>query len=624
MAGRRRPGPSVTRPPGRWRPSGEAEPVDLPPVEPGSAETATTAAADGLQPATGLPRRWYVVPLLVVGAAAIAHAVMGRLAGTSEPPVPRGAGGDERPPPGWERGAVGPLPSKVGYVSAWTGSEMVIWGGGPAPDGAAYNPSSRSWRRIPPAPFAAPTGAASAWTGFELLVWGGETGGPRAVPSGAGGAYDAAADVWRPLPPAPLSPRRPLAAAWTGDAFVIVGGTADSGEPLADGAAYDPRGNRWKPIAALPIAFRQAVAVWTGQEVVVFGTTAAEPATPAGVAWHPASDRWRTLPASPLTGSRVTAVWTGRELLAWDDMMRSAALEVVSGQWRALPDIPSVPGFCDPAGVVAGAVVFAETCGRGAVYDPAAGRWSTTTHPYFLSGQPVWTGRRLLWWTGAFRSSKDSIWMFSPLRPPGPEAAAGAPGPVPAAGAGERCGVELSGRTEPAQVRPGDDFVWVLSVANRSPCRLAQLSLNGFVSPTRFVRYWLVAEAPSASESMLHSFSAEGVDTGVVWPRAGTLEPGAVREFAVRGRLAPNSAPGRIEEDVDVTAVPDGRAAGDEVTARIRLAVTIAARPGPAAPAYPGAGGQPWGRGASAGSRPARRTSARLKNGTVQLVRQRR
>jgi len=297
------------------------------------------------------------------------------------------------------------------------------------------------------------------------------------------------------------------------------------------------------------------------------------------VTWHPASNRWRILPASPLAGSRVTAVWTGRELVAWDDGLRSATLEVVSGQWRALPDIPSTPGFCDPAGVVAGDVVFAETCGRGAIYDPAAARWTATTHPYFLSGQPVWTGRRLLWWTGAFRGSKDSIWMFTPVLP-GPAAAA-PPGPAPWAAGEQPCGVALSGRPEPAQVHPGEDFVWVLSVANHSPCRLARLSLNAFVSPTRFVRYWLVAEDPAATENMLHSFSAEGVDTGVVWPQAGPLEPGAVRNFAIRGRVAANSVPGRIEEDVDVVAVPDGPAA-DEVTGRIRLAVTI----------VPGAGGR--------------------------------
>ena len=92
-------------------------------------------------------------------------------------------------------------------------------------------------------------------------------------------------------------------------------------------------------------------------------------------------------------------MWTGRELVAWDDRLTAAAVEVVSGRWRTLPDIPSIPGFCDPAGVRAGDVVFAELCGRGAIYDPAEGRWRPTTHPYFLSGQPVWTGRRLLWWT---------------------------------------------------------------------------------------------------------------------------------------------------------------------------------------------------------------------------------
>src|SRR5581483_7234422 len=276
----------MRRPLGGRRPHGAAAPLDLRPVDPRSGDPQVPSSSDVSRPAR-LPSRWYVVPLLVVAAAAMAHAVTGGGGGDAGP---RGFGGDERAPPGWQRGAVGPLRSRVGHVSVWTGSELVVWGGEPAADGAAYNPSTASWRRIRPAPFPASTGAASAWTGFELLVWGGDTGGPRAVVTANGGAYDIGADVWRRLSPAPLTARRPLAAAWTGERFVVVGGTTGDGEWLADGAAYDPQSNRWTAVAPLPIAFRQAVAMWTGQELVVFGTTSDDPAKSTAVAWHPASD----------------------------------------------------------------------------------------------------------------------------------------------------------------------------------------------------------------------------------------------------------------------------------------------------------------------------------------------
>ena len=35
--------------------------------------------------------------------------------------------------------------ARSGQASMWTGSEMIIWGGGVTPDGARYDPASDSW-----------------------------------------------------------------------------------------------------------------------------------------------------------------------------------------------------------------------------------------------------------------------------------------------------------------------------------------------------------------------------------------------------------------------------------------------------------------------------------------------
>ena len=58
-----------------------------------------------------------------------------------------------------------------------------------------------------------------------MLVWGGQEAGPAAatVP----GAYDPVADRWRTLATSPLAARAPLAGVWTGEEFVVAGGTAD-------------------------------------------------------------------------------------------------------------------------------------------------------------------------------------------------------------------------------------------------------------------------------------------------------------------------------------------------------------------------------------------------------------
>ena len=58
----------------------------------------------------------------------------------------------------------------------WTGSEMIVWGGGGASfanTGGRYNPSTDSWTatsttNAPSARFA----HTAVWTGSEMIVWG--------------------------------------------------------------------------------------------------------------------------------------------------------------------------------------------------------------------------------------------------------------------------------------------------------------------------------------------------------------------------------------------------------------------------------------------------------------------
>ena len=122
--------------------------------------------------------------------------------------------------------APSPLGPRSAPVSAWTGTELLVWsgipstsdacgtdeGGGPLCgepavfDGAAYNPATDTWRTIAEGPV--PAGGAptqvipeGVWTGSELVVWGG-----WASPIAA--AYDPVTDRWRDLPPGPLADRQ--------------------------------------------------------------------------------------------------------------------------------------------------------------------------------------------------------------------------------------------------------------------------------------------------------------------------------------------------------------------------------------------------------------------------------
>lgn len=105
------------------------------------------------------------------------------------------------PRPGeWAMTAPAPIEPRVAFASAWTGEELLVWGGAGRKihgDGAAYNPATDEWRTLPEAPIEARTDPVSAWTGDEWWVFGGQTGDEEYAPGAA--AYDPAANSWRTL-----------------------------------------------------------------------------------------------------------------------------------------------------------------------------------------------------------------------------------------------------------------------------------------------------------------------------------------------------------------------------------------------------------------------------------------
>ena len=215
----------------------------------------------------------------------------------------------------WRRINPGPLGMRTFPTMLWTGREVLVWGGydisNPPPyhsaaDGAAYDPVTDTWRRLAAGPLAGRFGHTAAWTGKEMLIWGGvsgEEGGPPLPDSGA--AYDPAADTWRVLPAGPLTAVYSPTAAWTGTQLIVWSGV--------HGAAYDAATDRW---TALPdgLANRDAQAVWTGREIVVFGGSTAQTYDPQTMTWHGQS----STPPS-ITSARVNhrMVWTGTEVVVF-------------------------------------------------------------------------------------------------------------------------------------------------------------------------------------------------------------------------------------------------------------------------------------------------------------------
>jgi hypothetical protein len=84
----------------------------------------------------------------------------------------------------WRQLPPAPLTPRALAAAAWSGRELIVWGGYDhlamdpsgvhvAGDGAAYDPVRQTWRRLPPAPLSARAGATAVWTGREVLVVGG-------------------------------------------------------------------------------------------------------------------------------------------------------------------------------------------------------------------------------------------------------------------------------------------------------------------------------------------------------------------------------------------------------------------------------------------------------------------
>ncbi len=85
--------------------------------------------------------------------------------------------------------------SRSDPTAIWTGSEMIVWGGGVSNTGVRYDPTMDSWTSTSTinAP-AARAGQSAVWTGSEMIIWGGWNGNGSFFDTG--GRYDPTTDSW--------------------------------------------------------------------------------------------------------------------------------------------------------------------------------------------------------------------------------------------------------------------------------------------------------------------------------------------------------------------------------------------------------------------------------------------
>lgn len=192
-----------------------------------------------------------------------------------------------------------------GHRAIWTGSQMVVWGGfrydGAVVyfnDGGRYEPSGNSWQAINTtnAP-AAREYHTAVWTGSEMIVWGG---GPNGAGSAlmTGGRYDPVNDTWSATSTinAP-SKRKNHSAIWTGSEMIVWGGYYSDGyqDYFNTGGVYDPVNNIWQATTLLnsPRGRMDHSAVWTGAKMIIWGGNSGLPGNSTNTLglYYPADDR---------------------------------------------------------------------------------------------------------------------------------------------------------------------------------------------------------------------------------------------------------------------------------------------------------------------------------------------
>jgi hypothetical protein len=296
------------------------------------------------------------------------------------------------------------------------------YGGAVHDDGYSWDPDTNAWTAIAESPLASRAEAGAAFTGTEIVIWGGYGEGRSAL--GDGAAYDPQSDSWRLLPDAPIAPASPVATVWTGEE-VLVWGSTDRSAASREGAAYNPTTNEWRRLPDAPAAINLGTAVWTDgdpsrpYEMVVFGAeldnnNVSKLDHGIGIAYDPASDKWRELPDVALSPQASAIAWTGDKVVAWDYGLSAAEYDPVSNEWRELPRVPLQDNECYPATETIGSNVFAWFCGQAAVWDFLDGGWQRIETPkQTVPGEPVAAGHVLLFAGATHESDHNSLWLYA-------------------------------------------------------------------------------------------------------------------------------------------------------------------------------------------------------------------
>jgi len=326
----------------------------------------------------------------------------------------------------WQPMAESPLSGREYQNAVWAGNargegQLLIWSGlsgsSAEPDGALYDPRTDRWAPVSAQNAPPPHPAATvAWTGSQILIWGGI----GAAPDDALAAYDPKANQWQVLPSCPIE----IAPAvnwtfgtWTGKYFLL----ASRGK----GARYDVAARQWSAMSSINNPFADsASAVWTGSRWIIWGgTDSTGQFLNTGAAYDPVADAWTPLAidGAPPRRKYYVAGWTGRQFLVWGGLDENGPLldtsaiyayDPATDSWsHSFTDGPPESAFDFAVAQSSEGVLVWD--GIGASNSPAPPghilNWSTWSWTLMSTqNQPAprvhhtatWTGRELLVWGG--------------------------------------------------------------------------------------------------------------------------------------------------------------------------------------------------------------------------------
>ncbi len=142
--------------------------------------------------------------------------------------------------------------ARNGHRSFWTGTKMIVWGGeesyqqqAPANTGGIYDLATDSWTLIQNSPMTGRLGMFAAWTGNEMVIWGGQNSSAWSVNYSDGARFNPTTGVWKMMDSLGAPSARSfgisenIAGTWTGKCLLFFGGSTNGNSAVGGTYLYN-------------------------------------------------------------------------------------------------------------------------------------------------------------------------------------------------------------------------------------------------------------------------------------------------------------------------------------------------------------------------------------------------